>query len=1291
MSSAETGARVGRNEPCPCGSGRKYKHCHGNQAASPAPAASAGTAGMEAALGHHRAGRLNEAETLYRKLLTQQPEHVDANHMLGLLLHQRGEHAAALAPIGKALTLRSRDARIHNNLAEVLRALGRLDEAIGHYQTATALDAGYVDAFNNLGVALNQAGRLAEAERALQRAIALDARSLNAHSNLGNLYQDIDRADDAIAAYGRALALDANDAEVHNNLGNAWKMKGRLDEAVSCYQRALQLQPNYAVAANNLGTVLHRRGELDASLAAYQRASSISPNLHDIASNRSLLLLARGDLESGWREYQRRFTSSIQATSRRPHSHREWQGEPLLGKVLLIYPEQGVGDELWLAGMFGEMLERVGPDGRVVIECAAKLRALFQRSFAGAMVVAKRDPPALECIDGVDGRNIDYQVAAGSLGQFLRPDLASFPKREATGGAYLIADAGREAHWKQKLAQLGPGLKVGVCWRSSNVKGDRALYCTLLTQWGDVLKVPGVQFVNLQYDECEAELQESEAAFGVKIQRYPEVDMFNDLDETAALMRGLDLVISAGTAVSILSAALGVPTWQLNYGLDWQCHGLPHNPWYAAMRNYPRQWNESWEKTLQRISHALAHESGAAPSDVLYAQTTGPSDTDACGDIGNRLIRAIRLGDPTDAVDVSGCKAEPQMAELAAVARRRANASTPIPSTIEEKLVLDAALASESLAEFHLRLASGFRLNGRLEAARACAEAGIRRLPRSPDAYEELAAISFASGDRAGACRSIEAALQFEPANGRRRDLLAELLADDATQQKDPAVAISLLNRAIALRPPGAQTHCRLGWVLHHFEQYDSAIDEYRSATRVQPQFPVAWNNLGTTLRAVGEAKESVDAFRRAVEFAPDFLAARSNLLLAMNYAEGITAREFVDGHLEFGKVVSNTPTSAIARGNTIDSRRKLRIGYVSGDFLNHSVAIFFEPILQHHDHERFEIYCYSNNERTDATTERLRQHRVNWRTIAGLDDEAALKMIRNDNIDILVDLSGHTAHNRLPVFARRAAPVQASYLGYAATTGVPTMDYKILDRWTLANDPLPAWKFTEEILPLPRTMWAYGPDPKAPEVAAAPAQRNGYVTFGSFNAILKLGPALIACWCNILRQSPRSKLLIATVPEGRGRGRVLQEVLKAGIDPARIEFSPRLDKNSFLELHARVDLAFDSFPCNGGTTTLDTLWQGVPIVALGAEDAASPVSSVSAGILRSIGLEILVARDTAGYEALAISLANDTGQIASLRREMRDRLRKSPLLDHLSFVRDLESAYRKMWLNWCAEKGASG
>jgi hypothetical protein len=258
-----------------------------------------------------------------------------------------------------------------------------------------------------------------------------------------------------------------------------------------------------------------------------------------------------------------------------------------------VWGEQGIGDEIVYAGLIAEVTAAAA---RCVVECAPKLVPLFACSFPGAVVIPRTDPPHDLTRDG-----FDYQTPAGSLGRWLRPTLASFPRRRA----YLAAPAERVAYWTQRLSALGAGPKIGFSWRSSNLKGERALACTVLQQWGAVFSVPGMHFVSLQYDECSAELAQARERFGIPLHAFPEVDLFNDLLEAAALTKAVDLVITAPTAVGLLSAALGVPTWQMTFGPDWQEFGTGRNPWFPAMTSFTRAWNQDWEEIIGDIAERL--------------------------------------------------------------------------------------------------------------------------------------------------------------------------------------------------------------------------------------------------------------------------------------------------------------------------------------------------------------------------------------------------------------------------------------------------------------------------------------------------------------------------------------------------------------------------------------------------------------------------------------------------------------------------------------------------------------
>jgi hypothetical protein len=301
--------------------------------------------------------------------------------------------------------------------------------------------------------------------------------------------------------------------------------------------------------------------------------------------------LFKGDLEQGWAEYEYRFTKQLEPAKKREFAQPHWQGESLADKTILVWGEQGVGDEIWYAGMVPELIERAR---RCTVLCAPKLVPLFARSFPAAHVTAQLDATNA-------GEAFDVQVAAGSAARWLRPTRESFPNRPS----YLIADPQRVAYWRERIAGIGDGLKVGFCWRSRRSKGARALENTNLSQWGSIFAVPGVHFVNLQYDECRDELERARGEFGVTLHDFPEVNMFDDLDETAALMKALDLVISVQTAVSGQAAALGVPSWQMSCGADWTALGAEHNPWFPTMKCFRRAWEQSWSEITEQIAEEL--------------------------------------------------------------------------------------------------------------------------------------------------------------------------------------------------------------------------------------------------------------------------------------------------------------------------------------------------------------------------------------------------------------------------------------------------------------------------------------------------------------------------------------------------------------------------------------------------------------------------------------------------------------------------------------------------------------
>jgi predicted O-linked N-acetylglucosamine transferase (SPINDLY family) len=375
-----------------------------------------------------------------------------------------------------------------------------------------------------------------------------------------------------------------------------------------------------------------------------------------------------------------------------------------------------------------------------------------------------------------------------------------------------------------------------------------------------------------------------------------------------------------------------------------------------------------------------------------------------------------------------------------------------------------------------------------------------------------------------------------------------------------------------------------------------------------------------------------------------------------------------------FGRSVA-VPQKVPGVARAARAGRRLRIGYVSGDFRLHSVAFFFAPVLENHDRVHYEITCYQCSPRSDAVTSNLRSHSDRWREAWRLNDDALETAIREDAIDILVDLSGHTAENRLPVFARRAAPVQATWLGYPGTTGVAAIDFRITD--AVADPPGQSdAAHTERLYRLPRPMWSFRPDPRMPEVGPSPA-RTRPPTFGSFNYLPKLNDRVLELWARVLREVPASRLVVTRVPGPDSARRLSSTFAGLGVDPGRLELHGLVGRDRLANILAEVDIALDPFPYAGTTTTCEVLWMGLPVVSLAGEN--TPARS-GASLLSAVGLSDFVADSPDAYVTTARSLALDPDALERIRGTLRARFAASPLRDEAGLARELELAYETMW-----------
>ena len=508
------------------------------------------------------------------------------------------------------------------------------------------------------------------------------------------------------------------------------------------------------------------------------------------------------------------------------------------------------------------------------------------------------------------------------------------------------------------------------------------------------------------------------------------------------------------------------------------------------------------------------------------------------------------------------------------------------------------------------------------------------------------------------------------------------------------------------LAPNWADAAIFLAGLLDTKEATAEAEALLRHAAQCEGGSPGAWHNLGMLLKGQYRLEESDDAFSRALALAPDFADAyvgRGNialqrgetraaeaqfeaaldrlpkhwdaisaLLFSLSLRDDIDAEGIFNRHVELASRVARN-LSTISRSTTAHSSSPLRVGYVSGDFGHHPVSLFLRPVLANHDRTRVEAYCYAERETPCALTDELRAHAYRWRDITELDDDAAAAAIAADGIDLLIDLSGYTARSRLPVFLRRPARVQASWLGYLCTTGLPVIDFHITDGFA---DPPPASDatYTETLVRLQHSQWCYQPYYELPLPTTIP--RVGPPVFGAFNQFAKVSDSCLALWCEVLRRTPRSRLRILDVPDRVAEESLHQRLAAHGIDPGRVETLGRLGILEYFAAIAAVDVALDTFPYNGATTTLDTLWMGTPLIAL---RGSTSVARSSASILSTLGASEWIANTPGDWVERTVAMAEASREAAGQREALRARVQASKLMDAESFTLDLENAFERM------------
>lgn len=591
--------------------------------------------------------------------------------------------------------------------------------------------------------------------------------------------------------------------------------------------------------------------------------------------------------------------------------------------------------------------------------------------------------------------------------------------------------------------------------------------------------------------------------------------------------------------------------------------------------------------------------------------------------------------------------------------------------------------ARPAWAAAHNNLAMALRQQGDASAAETHFREALESEPARVGALSNLGALLVEQGRLDEADEVLSRAITLQPDNAGVLYNLGLL----AMQRGEDETALGLLQRSADLKPNFAPAFFTLGNLTLRRPDYTAALAHFDRALALNPSHKHAALNRAKALSGLGRPVDAYDSLRQALAIDPGFAAAHSNLIFKQQYDPNISAADLFAEARAWNTAHALPSTVALAPVNP-DPGRVLRVGYVSPHFNDHPVGYFVEPVFAHHDCNNVSVVCYSDSLAEGPQSHKLRASRVVWHDVTGENDDALAERIRADGIDILVDLDGHSGPNRLPVFARRAAPLQVTWAGYVGTTGLDAMDYLITDTRQTIDADLPL--MTEQPVYMPGNYVAFAPIPHAPAVGPSPSRDSGFITFGSFNALDKINDRVVALWSEILSTVPGSRLRLITFDLGDPavRARIKRMFAEQGVSVDHLDLSGKVPRQNLLHAYNSIDIALDPFPYSGGLTTLEALWMGVPVIS--KRDGDRFASRHSTTHLMAVGLTECVADDAEDYITRAVSLAANLARRETLRQILRETMRTSPVCDGPAFTRALERAYRLMWQRLCSGENAT-
>jgi predicted O-linked N-acetylglucosamine transferase (SPINDLY family) len=1198
-------------------------------------------------------GKIKECEFLAREILSNFPEDNTSLKVLGAVLKQQNRDGEAVDIMMRAAHLHPNDPEIFNNLGITLENCGQLNESAEVLYRAITLNNNFAEAHNNLGVTLRALGKLKEAENAFKTALQIHPEYSEAWCNLGINLKDQGQLKEAEKALNHALQLNPDYAEAYNNLGNVLHSGGRLKEAEHCFYNALKLNKNFAVAYNNLGNTLHCLGELDQAENCYRSALEIDPAYSEPFDG--LLFVSNynpdkssEELFSLYREYDRRFGIPLQKTWQPAENERSMNRRLRIGYVSPAFTKHPV---------FNFLEPLLANHDRSAFELFAYSEAIREDNITDDY--KKYFHHWLSTVPFSD-EQLANRIREDKIDILI--DLAGHTGRNRLG-VFARKPAPVSLHW------LDFGYTTGLTAIDYYLTDP---YCAPFGSekffsekiWR--LTVPSFVYRPTENMGPVGELPAAKNGFitfgtltrAIRI-NHRTIRLWSRLLDRVKNSR---LVIDSGNFRD-RQAQNNLLTKFASFGIDKKRIEIGfHSPPWDVLRKI--------DITLD----CFPHNSGTTLFESLYMGIPyiTLADRPGVGRIGSSILHGI--GHPEWIA-----RSEEEYLDKAVLLTEDINGLEILRKNLRNQMETG-----------HLMDHEGF--TGQVENAyRSMFEIWLKKETDSGDGtgVDPEAASHFNKGI------DLLQEMQYEPA----RDLFIQAIniqhnfADAYNNlgviyqhQEHYDQAEACLSLALQYRPDYADACFNLANTYKIQHDLLSAEKYYRQVLTICPEYHLAHYNLGNILQEQGRIDEAEKFLRKSIRLQPDNINSFSTLLFTLNYHPDIPAEKLFQEYIEFDtRFCLPLREHWYSHANSTQKNRPLKIGYCGADYRKHPARYFILPLLTHHDRQSFHIYSYVPIAEKEKRSDIFFNHVDKWTSTSGMPDDKLAETIRNDEIDILIDLAGHTAGNRLLVFARKPAPISLHWLDYGYTTGLTAIDYYLTDRITVP--PGSEHLFSETPWYIDTPAQAYRPPENTGPVGELPALKNNFITFGTLTRAVRINHRTIRVWAEILKALPTSKLIVnsGSYEKVEIQQQLIKQFKTHGIKENRLDIgcdSPPWD------VLRRIDICLDCFPHNSGTTLVESLYMGVPYITLAARPG---MGRIGGSILHGVNRPEWIAESESDYIRKALLLASNPSALAEIRMNLRETLEKGPMMDEEAFTRKVEKAFRDMFLQWCRDKNQSG